>query len=244
MVISRAWLAATAAVLLAATATGCQRRTYRILTDLPEPPAGLGPREEGAPRPTSGPAASAADDLTPMAAVPPAPPPPGDSLESRWLPDVRDVAWRYIVIHHSATDNGSAASFDRMHRLMRHWDELGYHFVIGNGNGSTDGGVEVGPRWYKQKWGAHCGGTPNNEYNEFGIGICLVGDFRQHAPTDRQLAALTRLARYLARRYQIDPERIIGHRQAPGASTECPGDRLAAYVLTTVRKEIARDQSE
>lgn len=60
---------------------------------------------------------------------------------------------RDIVIHHSATDIGSAASFDRRHRLINHWDELGYHFVIGNGSGSGDGAIEIGTRWYKQKWG-------------------------------------------------------------------------------------------
>jgi hypothetical protein len=241
-VISRVWLAAAATVLLAAANAGCQRPTCRILTDLPEPPTGLGPQEDVAPCPAFGPAAT--DGLTPLTAAPPSPPPPCDALESLWVPDVREVAWRYIVIHHSATDNGNAASFDRLHRLVRHWDELGYHFVIGNGNGCADGAVEIGPRWFKQKWGAHCGGTPNNEYNEFGIGICLVGDFRQHMPTDGQLAAVLRLTRYLTKRYHIPPERIIGHRQAPGASTECPGDRLQAYVLTTLRKEIARDQSE
>lgn len=242
MVISKAWLAATAAMLLVAASAGCRRQTVRILTDLPEPPPGLGPQVNGS-CPTSGPATSPAG-LTPLTAVPAAPAPASDSPESLWVPDVREIAWRYIVIHHSATDNGSAASFDRLHRLVRHWDELGYHFVIGNGSGSADGGVEIGSRWFKQKWGAHCGGTPNNEYNEFGIGICLVGDFREHMPTKDQLAALCRLTRYLARRYQIPPERIIGHRQAPGAATECPGDRLQAYVLTTLRKEITRDQSQ
>jgi len=81
--------------------------------------------------------------------------------------------WRHIVIHHSATATGSAASFDREHR-ERGWEGLGYHFVIGNGTGTGDGQVEVGYRWRNQQRGAHAG---NLEYNEYGIGICLVGDF-------------------------------------------------------------------
>jgi 5-methylcytosine-specific restriction endonuclease McrA len=36
--------------------------------------------------------------------------------------------------------------FDRSHR-DKGWDELGYHFVIGNGTSSGDGVVEVGTRW-------------------------------------------------------------------------------------------------
>jgi N-acetyl-anhydromuramyl-L-alanine amidase AmpD len=164
--------------------------------------------------------------------------------DSPWVPAVPEVAWRYIVIHHSASESGSAADFDRMQRLERHWDELGYHFVIGNGRGSADGRVEVGSRWIHQKWGAHCGGTPDNEYNNFGIGICLVGDFRQHSPTPAQLAALRELTLFLARRYQIPPERILGHGQAPGASTECPGQKLQDYVSADLRQAIASDQPE
>jgi hypothetical protein len=238
MFIRNAWLAATAMLLLAAS-SGCQHRTYRILTDLPEPPPGLGPEAPAASCPascpTSGPTPMSAAESQVLLC---------DSNDALWAPECREVAWRYIVIHHSATDTGGAASFDRLHRLVRHWDELGYHFVIGNGSESADGAIEIGPRWYKQKWGAHCGGTPNNEYNEFGIGICLVGDFRQHLPSPRQLAALSRLARYLAKRYQIGPERIIGHGQAPGATTECPGQQLQAYIMTTLHKEIASDQSQ
>lgn len=167
-----------------------------------------------------------------------------DPTHSRRVPGAHEVAWRYIVIHHSATEGGSAAEFARVQQRDRHWDELGYHFVIGNGKGCPDGKVEVGSRWPAQKWGAHCGGTPNNEYNNVGIGICLVGDFRRRMPTPQQLESLRQLTTFLARRYQIPPGRILGHGQAPGAATECPGDKLQEYVCTTLRDEIANDQPE
>ena len=138
--------------------------------------------------------------------------------------------WRYIVIHHSATAGGSAKLFDASHRRDRGWDELGYHFVIDNGNGGPNGRVEVGSRWPKQKHGAHTGGTPNNEYNELGIGICLVGDFERRLPSSAQLASLDRLVAYLAETYDIPPENVITHRDAPGADTECPGRLFHAYV--------------
>jgi hypothetical protein len=138
--------------------------------------------------------------------------------------------WRYVVIHHSATAGGNAELFDASHRRDRGWDELGYHFVIDNGRGGPDGRVEVGSRWSKQKHGAHCGGTPNNEYNELGIGICLVGDFNRRLPSSPQLASLDRLVAYLAETYDIRPENVITHRDAPGANTECPGGLFHAYV--------------
>jgi N-acetyl-anhydromuramyl-L-alanine amidase AmpD len=139
-------------------------------------------------------------------------------------------SWRYVVIHHSATAGGNAEQFDVSHRRDRGFDELGYHFVIDNGSGAPDGRVEVGPRWPKQKHGAHTGGTPNNEYNELGIGICLVGDFTWRSPSSAQLASLERLVAYLVETYGIPPENVITHRDAPGAHTECPGRLLDAYV--------------
>ena len=145
--------------------------------------------------------------------------------------------WRYIVIHHSATDRGNAASFDQSHR-RRGWDELGYHFVIDNGDGGPNGRIEVGSRWKKQKWGAHTGGTPNNEYNNHGIGICLVGDFSDRMPSRAQIASLERLVRYLASKYEIQPDNVIGHREGPNASTHCPGRIFLDWVGRALRPRL------
>jgi hypothetical protein len=178
--------------------------------------------------------------------APPAPPPKdrrppaqAEPVPAAWKPRAHRP-WRHIVIHHSATDRGCAAVFDRWHRERNGWDSLGYHFVICNGRGGGDGEVEVGPRWAPQKWGAHCGGTPDNEYNNYGIGICLVGDFRERLPSDRQLASLRRLVRYLAGRYGIPPGRVIGHRDAPNARTACPGAALHRYIRGPLRSALRR----
>ncbi|KKO18072.1 MAG: N-acetylmuramoyl-L-alanine amidase [Candidatus Brocadia fulgida] len=97
--------------------------------------------------------------------------------------------WRYIVIHHSASASGSAAQFDKYHREKRRWENgLGYHFVIGNGNGAPDGKIEIGNRWISQIDGAHAG---VQEYNHYGIGICLVGNFNESYPTAAQMASLS-----------------------------------------------------
>jgi hypothetical protein len=92
--------------------------------------------------------------------------------------------WRWIVVHHSATVSGGAARFDKLHR-EKGWDELGYHFVIGNGTDTRDGQIEVGSRWVKQKRGAHTK-TADNRFNDYGIGICLVGNFNYDRPTAEQ----------------------------------------------------------
>ena len=137
-----------------------------------------------------------------------------------WVPQGGERAWRFIVIHHSATTWGSAADFDRIHRA-RGWDELGYHFVIGNGTSSGDGQVEVGSRWVSQKHGAHCKVAGHPEYNDVGVGICLVGDFSQARPTEAQMRSLAALVRFLMDRYKIPKSRIYGHGQLK--ATDCPG---------------------
>jgi hypothetical protein len=126
--------------------------------------------------------------------------------------------WRFIVIHHSATETGNAAQFDISHK-RRGWDGLGYDFVIGNGTGSGDGAVEVGFRWLKQKDGAHAG--PNSPRNRDGIGICLVGDFTRTRPTGAQMRALSRLCNFLSGYCGIPRENYLLHGDV--RQTACPG---------------------
>jgi hypothetical protein len=150
-------------------------------------------------------AAAAGDDLATMIQ-------PSGGLEPRW---------RYIVIHHSATLRGSATTFHKDHLEDRGWDNgLGYHFVIGNGQGSPDGAVEPGPRWLRQQTGAHCS-TTDNRYNEHGIGICLVGNFEVDHPTAAQLDSLERLVRLLCWVCDIPSTDVRVHGDLK--STLCPG---------------------
>jgi hypothetical protein len=148
---------------------------------------------------------------------------PGD-----WLPPAHvEKKWTAIVIHHSATENGNAAIFDRTHREEKHWEGVGYDFVIGNGIDSGDGEVEVTFRWRRQMAGAHCGGTPGNWANEDAVGICLVGNFNYRTPSERQMQSLSRLIRFLQKRYGISMSRIYGHSNTPGARvTDCPGKKF------------------
>jgi len=142
-----------------------------------------------------------------------------------WLPSSQvEKRWKAIVIHHSATENGNAAIFDKLHREENYWVGVGYDFVIGNGTDSGDGQVEVTFRWRKQIAGAHCGGTPGNWANKDAVGICLVGNFDHTAPTARQMQSLLKLIRFLQKRYGISKNRIYRHKTTPGARvTDCPG---------------------
>lgn len=132
--------------------------------------------------------------------------------------------WKYIIIHHSATEEGSSLSFNKSH-LARGWEGgVGYHFVINNGHGDkADGFVEVTPRWLKQMDGAHCHAS---HMNEKGIGICLVGNFNRDKVSKKQMDALVDLVNTLRKYYKIPLGRIMGHGEVPESKTECPGNNF------------------
>lgn len=132
--------------------------------------------------------------------------------------------WKYIIVHHTATDIGKALQVDRAHHDRGFWNGIGYHFIIDNGTlGKGDGQIEVSPRWIKQQVGAHCkaGGM-----NDKGIGIALVGNFNEDLPTQNQVQSLTYLIRTLSQYYNIRLNNVMGHRDVEGASTDCPGKRF------------------
>lgn len=117
----------------------------------------------------------------------------------------------FILIHCSDSPFGSAKVIDEWHR-ERGFKEIGYHYVIGNGNGSEPGEIELG-RPLTQV-GAHAVG-----YNSKSIGVCLIGPPFHH---DQILVAIS-LVRKLAREYKIPYENVLGHKEVPsGKSKECP----------------------
>ncbi len=147
--------------------------------------------------------------------------------------------WQYIVIHHSASESGNAREFDRYHRVVLGWNELGYHFVLGNGRGAPDGQIQVGPRWAKQKHGAHCK-TPDNRYNDYGIGICLVGNFQSGGrPSEAQMRSLANLVNYLMRTCNISRQNILTHGGVTH-KTECPGQNFSLGDLNARLGSMAR----
>ncbi len=195
--------------------------------------AGCASNDEGMPQIVYPPAAEPTPRPPIVIERPPTPPPTSQNVPAAWLPPSSvEKDWTAIVVHHSATQNGNAAIFDKMHREQNGWEGIGYDFVIGNGTDSGDGEVEVTFRWRKQIPGAHCGGTPGNWANEDGIGICLVGNFDYTTPTARQMQALATLIGFLQNRYRIPTSRTYGHKSTPGARvTDCPGTRFPMSKL-------------
>ena len=230
---------------------GCQptTTTSSMVQSLP-PPNFSGPSldEHPAPRPVAQvPQPQQQVAVAPKPAAPPAHHAGSGNVPADWVPAVPINSWYYIVIHHSATPTGGAAAFDKEHR-QKGWDELGYHFVIGNGTDTRDGQIEVGPRWRKQKWGAHAK-TPDNRFNDHGIGICLVGNFDVSRPTAKQLESLARLVAYLQTTYHIPSERIVGHGSVHnlangGTITDCPGRNMNVALVRRMSARLLAEAGE
>ncbi len=129
--------------------------------------------------------------------------------------------WRYIIVHHSATEVGNSLAFHKAH-LKRGWDRgIGYHFVVSNNSSDRkEGQIEATPRWIKQQDGAHCKAS---EMNTKAIGICLVGNFNNQNPSKKQLDSLNYIVKKLQDFYNIPTSRVLRHGEVHGVITDCPG---------------------
>lgn len=137
--------------------------------------------------------------------------------------------WTSIVIHHSGSPAGDPQSLTRQH-VSQGLKGLGFHFVIGNGNGLGDGVVHVGHRWLQQLPGAHTTGPQGNHYNQHAIGICLIGNGDRRPFTDAQIDELVSVVKRLQREFQIPASAVLLHGDvAPGVTS--PGRLFPAAQL-------------
>jgi len=132
-----------------------------------------------------------------------------------------------IIIHCSDSKHGSSADIRRWHVQENGWRDIGYHFIINNGNlgqgliiESMDGAIEIGREMDgngyldTEEIGAHALGA-----NADSIGICLIGKGEY---TPAQMFALKRLTGELCVEFGISKENIIGHCEVEGVTKSCP----------------------
>jgi|GEM_PF-2875460 len=154
----------------------------------------------------------------------------------------RDFEWRYIVIHHTASEWSSRARIDRYHReKFDDPDGIEYHFLIGNGKKAPAGYIELG-RWPLQKRAIHLfkpEGAPQ------AIAVSLVGNLHEREIEKAQYNALLDLVVTLSKTYDIPPERITTHTGVDGRLTVCPGKHFPyKRLLKDVRARLEREKRE
>jgi N-acetyl-anhydromuramyl-L-alanine amidase AmpD len=144
--------------------------------------------------------------------------------------------WKGIVIHDLGRPAGDGESVHRLH-LSYGYTGLGYHFLIGNGNGLGDGIIHAGYRWNRQEAGAHVArSVPRDAYlNEHTIGICLIGNGDRRPPTEKQMQSLISLVQRLQRELDIPREAVYRHCDLAAGLTSpgryFPIGRLEAQLL-------------
>ena len=146
---------------------------------------------------------------------------------------MRDI--KKIIVHCSASDWGSASVIDQWHK-ERGWTEIGYHYVITNGQiphkrqyeAENDGIIQEGRSI--DKMGAHVKG-----HNADSIGICLVGKI--HFTAKQLYDALPTLLRLLISKYDLSVTDIYGHNEFDSKKT-CPN-----FDVQLVRNYIYQQRS-
>lgn len=146
----------------------------------------------------------------------------------------------HCVVHHAASDNSNTnytqlvRSFYTLHTQVNGWDDIGYNYLIAP-NGDIYAGRDPELFFIQQHnvQGAHfCSKNTNT------MGVCLIGNYTQLAPSDTMMESLEKL---LTWKYVLDtlmPTKsfphpfpsgadlpaLVGHRD--GCATQCPGDSV------------------
>ncbi len=116
-----------------------------------------------------------------------------------------------VIIHHSASHDVGVETIHQWH-LDRGWHGIGYHFCIRK-NGDIERGRD------EATVGAHAGKSGNHD----SIGVCLLGNYEEEAPTDAQMNSLVWLIKeYLTPKYGV--LEVQGHNEF--MSTACPGKKF------------------
>lgn len=121
---------------------------------------------------------------------------------------------KYVVIHHSVTIHEATPDDIALLHKARGWGSIGYHFVI-----TKDGVVH-----YVGDISTARANVAN--MNEQVIGICLVGDFTKHLPSDEQIRSAHDLSKFFFFQAPslptlIDWQQLKGHKDLD--ATACPG---------------------
>lgn len=141
--------------------------------------------------------------------------------------------WTHLVIHHSATTDGSTyswAAIKRYHTQTLGWSNIGYHYGIEQVG--TDFASLIGRPLHKN--GAHC---KQAGMNSKAIGLCFVGNYDTIIPSDDMLLQAAKdIIIPLLHQYDIPITNIHPHNKYASYKT-CPGTSFPLQRLIDIVKE-------
>lgn len=121
----------------------------------------------------------------------------------------------------------------KRYHLSLGWRDVGYNYILER-NGMVAKGRSLDIP------GAHCRA---GDMNRRGIGVSLIGNLDNHPPTRPQVDVLPVLLRELMVLHDIPGQRVLGHREVPGAATACPGRYIDMHALRR-KLVVVRDTPE
>jgi hypothetical protein len=140
------------------------------------------------------------------------------------------------VVHHTAGSNSYTTVAQAMAQIRgdqayhidaRGWCDIGYNFLVDKFGNIYEGRANSLTR---AVIGVHASGA-----NTGTVGVSMLGNYDTVATTPQMIDAVGRIIGWRLAAYGIDPQgagtypsgawlpRVIGHRDAPNASTACPG---------------------
>lgn len=129
-----------------------------------------------------------------------------------------------LTIHHTVSPpDRSIESIAAYHVDSNGWPGIGYHYVI-----KDDGRIFQTNYLETKSYHAGSAAAPGDE-NAISVGISLQGDFTNAPPPTAQQDAARALVGYLS---GLLPSvtAVLGHRQMPGAQTQCPGNTFQSWL--------------
>lgn len=131
-----------------------------------------------------------------------------------------EEAYQTVVIHHSVIMQGednlaTLLEIQTAHRVDRGWADVAYHYFVGR-DGIVYEGRDIRVR-----------GTHTASYNTGSVGVCLLGDYTEQIPTERQIRGAEGLVNWLTQRLQLT--HLAAHNMF-NATTQCPGGNLLPYL--------------
>lgn len=121
--------------------------------------------------------------------------------------------------HHTVGDYRGAAGIKAIqdfHMNVRGWSDIAYSFII-----------ERRTMVVYEGRGAGVAGGHTKGRNTISHAICVTGNFDLYQPPDELLRVIAKLVRHgWQQGWWAEPRLTGGHRDAPGASTACPGKYL------------------
>lgn len=136
---------------------------------------------------------------------------------------------KFIIIHHTDRNNDFPLFVKIRHIYLRKWEDIGYHYLIGNTRPLTFNGKLYRGR-NEAFQGAHA-----LDYNHNSLGVCLIGNFDKKKPSQKQLQTLYIFLVSKLQQYKIQPENILGHKELSNVTKSCPGENVD---MDEIRKRV------